>query len=114
MQLAQIQNPALDSGLQEIRGDEFLSRIIPMLVTLTLIIGTVIFVFMLLMGAVAWITSGGDKAQVESSRSRITHALVGIVILFGVFAIVKVVEGLFGLSILSINLSSLSVSQIKP
>lgn len=112
MHLAQIQNPALDSGIQEIRGDEFLSRIIPMLVTLTLIIGATVFVFILLMGAVAWITSGGDKAQVEAARSKITHALVGIVILFGVFAIVKVVEGLFGLSILSIDLGSLSVSTI--
>lgn len=64
------------------------------LIALIYTAAAVVFVFMILWGALEWISSGGDKEKVASARSRITHAIIGI-ILFGIaFAIIQVV-GIF-------------------
>lgn len=95
--------------MQQETGASFLSRLISLFVSLALIAGSVIFVFMLLFGAIEWMTSGGDKAAAENARSRITKAVIGIIILFSVFAIVKVVEGLFDINILQIDITKLGI-----
>lgn len=64
---------------------------------------------MLLLGAITWIGSGGDKAAIEGARGRITQALIGIVVLFSVFAIIKLIEGLFGIKILTLDIGPLII-----
>jgi hypothetical protein len=49
----------------------------------------------LLWGGVQWIMAGGDKDQVDKARKKITTALVGLVIVFSVFAIMFVIRTLF-------------------
>jgi hypothetical protein len=104
--LAQITNPALPSSLGSNTGVSFFQKLLPALISLALVVGAIIFVFMLLVGAVQWISSGGDKGNVEAARAKITQALVGIIILFAAFVIVKLVESFFGISILTIDISS--------
>lgn len=109
MKLAQITNPVLGNNLQSLSGTEFFSRLISTLVTFGFVAGSIIFFFMLLMGAIQWINSGGDPKQLEAARGRLTSALIGIVILFAIFAIIKVVEGVFEISILTIDISALKI-----
>ncbi|MDP3758412.1 MAG: hypothetical protein Q8Q86_01725, partial [Candidatus Daviesbacteria bacterium] len=59
--------------------------------------------FMLIIGAFQWITSGGDKEGVESARKRITHALIGFAILALAFLIVQVVGQVVNINILDIQ-----------
>ena len=99
-----IKNKALKSSIQNLSGTEFLNKLLPNMVGLAFVIGVVIFLFVLVFGAIQWITSGGDKAGLESARSKIANALVGIVILFSVFVILKIIESFFGINILTIDL----------
>ena len=69
------------------------------------IAGLMVF-FYLIMGGIQYISSGGDKAQAEAARNRITYALIGLVIVVGSFAIIKLVEQFFGLNILKPTLPS--------
>lgn len=78
-------------------------------VLLVLIIGAVIFFFMFLTGAIAWISSGGDKQSLETAKGKITSALTGLVILLASFAIIRFVEEFFGISILTLDISSLVI-----
>ncbi len=111
--IAQITNPALSTPLADILknegGEGFLRRLLPSLVSLGLIAGSLIFFFMILFGAIQWITSGGDKGAIESARGRIVNAIIGIVILFGLFAIVRVIETFFGTSILTLDIGNLKI-----
>ena len=66
-------------------------------------------VFMLITGAIQWIASDGDKGTLETSRTKIVHAIIGLIILFSVFAIIKLIQGLFGISILTLDISSLNL-----
>lgn len=106
--IAQITNPAL-GNLNANTGVGFFQQLLPSLVGLILVAGTIIFFFMLLFGALQWITSGGDKASVEAARGRITQALVGIIVLFSVFVIIRLVQDFFGISILTLDIGPLII-----
>jgi len=62
------------------------------------VIAVIIALFYLLLGAVKWIFSGGDKAAVEAARGTITAAIVGLVIIFLVFLVFTIVLRFFGLA----------------
>ena len=110
--LAQIKNPVLNPVIINQSGVEYAAGLLPRMVTITLIIGSLAFFFYLLFGAIRWITSGGDPKALESARGTIANALIGIIIMFSVFAIVKVIESAFGISILTIDLASVVIQSI--
>lgn len=110
LQLAQIKNKFLNPQLQGQTGPQFVGNLLSTIVTLGFVIGSIIFIIMLIMGGAAWISSGGDKASVEAARGRITHALIGIVVLFAVFVVIGAVQTIFGLNILNFDISRFSVT----
>ena len=81
--------------------------IISGLIRLTLVAAAIIFFFILVIGGIRWIASGGDKGQTEAARSQITAALVGLVIVFAAWAIVSLIRTFFGVDIFSLALPSL-------
>jgi len=101
-----INNPVL-GNLGSINGVGFFQRLLPALISGGLIAGAVIFFIMLLIGAIQWITSGGNKAATEAARGRITNALVGLIILLSLFAIANLIGTFFGVNILRLNLGPL-------
>ncbi|OGK20989.1 hypothetical protein A2866_02630 [Candidatus Roizmanbacteria bacterium RIFCSPHIGHO2_01_FULL_39_8] len=46
----------------------------------------------LLLGAMAWVTSGGNKESVDKARDKITAAILGIIIIVAVLSIIVVFE----------------------
>lgn len=90
-----ITNPVL-GNLGVFSGTTFFETFFGKLISLSFVVGTIIFMFMLIIGAVKWISSAGDKGSLESAKGQITNALIGIVILFSVFAVVWVVSFFFG------------------
>jgi len=77
-----------------------LGSLISNLIALVFIIAALIFFFMLVIGGVQWMLSGGDKSATEAARGRITAALIGLVIVFAAWAIMKLIEQFFGIAIL--------------
>jgi len=71
------------------------------------VIGVIVFFFMLITGAIQWISSGGDKQAVESARGKVGNALIGLIILFAVFAIIQILNTFFGLKLLELTLPTL-------
>lgn len=100
-----INNLAFSS--QSGNGLAFFQKFIPALVVLVLIAGTVIFFFMLISGAVAWLSSSGDKQALEGARGKISNALVGIVILFSLYAILNFIGNFFHTNLTSVTINSL-------
>ncbi len=71
------------------------------------IVAALIALFFLIWGGIKWILSGGDKGKVETARSTIIAALIGLVVTFLSFFLLQIVLGLFG-----INLSNLQIPQL--
>jgi hypothetical protein len=95
-----IYNPALHPSVGSGSGIDIISTLLRNALAIALIVGTLVFFAFLIFGAIQWITAGGDKAKTESASKKITTAIVGLVILFSVFAIMKLIGSFFGISAL--------------
>lgn len=89
---------------KELTGLQF-ATLVSNLIKLLLIVASLVFFFWLVLGGIKWIMSGGDKAKTEEARSQITAALVGLVIVFSAWAIAQLINALFKVNILELNLS---------
>jgi len=112
--LALAGNPSANLGIGNDRVSfsnfgELLGNIV---IAAMVIAGLMVF-FYLIMGGIQYITSGGDKAQAEAARDRITYALIGLVIVVGSFAIIKLIEAFFGINIINFQLPS-APDMVKP
>jgi hypothetical protein len=76
---------------------ELSGGIVGNILNIIFIIVVLIALIFLIYGGIKWITSGGDKAGVESARNMIVAALVGLVIAFLAYFILQIVFRLFGL-----------------
>lgn len=79
---------------------ESLGSLITALVGTLLIIAALLAFFYLILGGIQWITSGGDKAGMEAARNKITHAVVGLVIVGAAWAIMILVQNFLGVTII--------------
>lgn len=85
-----------------------LGNIVSAVVTTLLIIATLIALFFLIWGGIRWVTSGGDKAKVESARNTIIAAIIGLVIAFLAYFILTLVLSIFGLSLSNLQLPKIT------
>lgn len=102
--------PALaqDINLKPPAGSNFgnlpnltVSGIVSGAISLVMLAVALAFFFMLLIGGFRWVTSQGDQKNVEAARNSITNALIGLAIVFAAWAIMKLIETVFGISIIS-------------
>jgi hypothetical protein len=71
--------------------------IVPAVLTILMIAGSLAGMIFLIIGGIRWITSGGDKAQVESARGTVTSALIGLAVVFAAWALYRLIQFFFGI-----------------
>jgi hypothetical protein len=106
----EVGNPVLPDTLRNLSGSQFFSRLIPALISFGLVIGVLFFVFYLIYGGIQWISSGGDKGQMEQARSKIFNALIGIIVLLSFFAILNIVECFFGIGLRQMEVGPFNIT----
>jgi len=67
--------------------------------TATIIAGLLLFAF-LLYGGLQYLVSGGDEKGIAKAKAILTNAAIGLVLVVAAFGITKIVEIVFGISIL--------------
>ncbi|MGB9911496.1 MAG: hypothetical protein ACPLKP_02720 [Microgenomates group bacterium] len=77
------------------------------LIRLILIIAALVAFAFLVLGGIKWITSGGDKEATAKAQGTITAALIGLVIVFAAWAIIRLIEVFFNVSILTLTIPTL-------
>ncbi len=65
------------------------------------VVGGLWFIIQLVVGAFKWMTSGGDKNNVEQAKEHFTHAIISLGILVAAYMIAALVGVVFGLDILN-------------
>jgi hypothetical protein len=73
-------------------------------ISLVMVVVALAFFFMLIWGGLKWVTSEGDQKAVEAARNQITNALIGLAIVFAAWAIVKLIQTVFGINILQLEI----------
>lgn len=86
------------------RPDQFqiqsVGKLISAVVGTLLILAALIAFIFLILGGIQWITSGGDKAGMEAARNKITHAVVGLVIVGAAWAIMILIQNFLGITVI--------------
>jgi amino acid transporter len=88
------------TGIAKVMCDlksENAAKIIQNIIVFIIVIAVIIALMYLLYGGIKWITSKGEKAEVESARNHITAAIVGLIIVFLAVFIITILLGVFGL-----------------
>jgi Type IV secretion system pilin len=68
--------------------------------------GVLAFIFLLL-GGVQWITAGGDKDALDKARKRVTQAVIGLAVVFSVYALLYIVQVLFGVNLIQFVINNI-------
>lgn len=77
-------------------GQYGISKVLSILVDLIYVIAGIVFLFMIVISAFQWITSGGDKEAVAGARKRLTHAIIGIALMALAGVIITVLGKIIG------------------
>src|SRR3989338_10382030 len=69
-----------------------LGDILTFMIRIFFIIAGLAALLFLLTGALSWVTSGGNKENVDKARDKITNAVVGVIMIVAVLAVVATLE----------------------
>lgn len=62
--------------------------------------GLACFVY-LVIGAFSYIVSGGEKDKIQKAQQTMTYAVVGLVLVVTVYAVIRIIETVLGIGILT-------------
>jgi len=88
-------------------GNLTVGSIVSGAITLILIGAALVFFFMLVIGGIQWMTAGGDKEKAAGARGQLTSALIGLTIVFVAWAIIQLINTLFGIDIFNLTIPTL-------
>ncbi len=112
MKLAQngrVENPLVPTGLQKPPEGTpaTLGHILSTALTIALIGAGVIFLFIIITSGISYMTAGGDKEKKGAASARLTNGVIGLAIVFLVFAVAQLLSSLFGISLLEFTIPRL-------
>lgn len=70
---------------------------------LSLVLAAILFFFMLIIGGLQWILSGGEKTRTDAAKNRIVASFVGLIIVFSAWAIAGLIGVFFGIDIFNLK-----------
>ena len=112
MKLAQngrVKNPLVPTGLQKPPEGTpaTLGHIFSTAITWALIGASVVFLFIIITGGISYMTAGGDKEKKVAASARLTNGVIGLAIVFCLFAIAQLFSSLFGVNLLEFTIPRL-------
>lgn len=76
---------------------KYTNNVIQTIVTLFLIIGIIYFIWHFVMSAYHMISSQGDPKKWEEAQKSLTYSIVGVIVIFSIFVILKLIGIVFGI-----------------
>ena len=104
--LAAITNPVIPAVIgsgNTANGPMVIGNIVGSVIGAILIIAFLLSMFYLLTGGVSWITSAGDKTQLENARNKITNAIIGLMVVAAVWAVSSLIGPWLGIGFPKLN-----------
>ena len=92
------------TGQFEKLGQLTVPAIVSGAIRLILVVAALVAFVFLIIGGIRWVTSGGDKEKTAKAQQTLTAALVGLVIVFAAWAIIRLIETFFGIQILTLTI----------
>jgi len=107
---AEITNPILTNQGITSNPNSYVDSVIQTFITLLIIVGVLYFVINFILAGFHMISSQGDPKKFEEAQKSLIYSILGITLVFIIFAILKLIGHIFGitgLDILNISWPSL-------
>jgi hypothetical protein len=77
-----------------------IGNVVSVIIGFITIVAGLFFLFQLVLGGIAWMSSTGDKTKLQGAQDRITQAMIGLIIVVSAYAITSIVGHVVGIDIL--------------
>ena len=98
-------NPVIDNCRASVAPADYFNAVLPVIISIFFIVGILYFFWHMIFAGLHLIGSDGDPKKFESSKNEMTYSILGLFVIFSIFAILKLVGyilGIEGLDTLSI------------
>jgi len=92
-----IRNPLLPSTEQVVHPDVYINSVIQTIISIFLIVGVLYFIWHFVFAGFHLMTTNGDPKKYESAKDEIMWAIVGLVVIFSIFAILRLIGVVVGI-----------------
>ncbi len=89
------------TGLMSVTIKSKIGELLSDVITVLTVVGGLAFIIYFVVGALKWITAGGDKGKMTEAQSGMTQAAVGLIAIVASYFIAGIVGGVLGLDILN-------------
>ncbi len=79
--------------------------VIQNIINASLALAAIVAVFLITYSAFQYVTSGGDKAKVDTARKRIVYAIIGLVVILFAFGIINFISQITGVELNQLGIS---------
>jgi len=90
-------NPDVASEMQS-NPQAFTNNLIQTIISLLLLVAIIFFLWSFLTAGFEFISSEGDPDKVKKASKKLTSAFIGLFIVFAIFAILKLIGTIFGIT----------------
>mgnify|MGYP000399453097 CR=1 FL=1 len=89
-------NPAVNPVAQFSNLSKVLNQVLPTI----MVVASLVCLALLLMGAFSYVTSSGEQEKVQKARKTITYSIIGLVLIFLSYLMVRVISFVTGIPLL--------------
>lgn len=98
----------MDTGIRNPLSPQYdIATMISGIIGVLILVATITSFFFLITSGISWLTSGGDKAALETARNKIVAAIVGLLIVASVWAILTLLLPALGINFPNLSLPSI-------
>lgn len=97
----EIGNALFGGGQTFLRDLTDVGKLVSILSSNAMVIAGIIFIFLIILSGFNMITAGGDPQKMSRASSILTTAIVGFVVIVAAYFIIRILELVLGVSILS-------------
>lgn len=78
-----------------------LERLLSTAIGALTVIAGLIFIIYFLLGALSWVTAGGDSGKVQKARDQMVQGVIGLIVVIAAYGIIGVIGAIVGLDLLN-------------
>lgn len=90
-----------------------LATFISTIIGFVTILAGIMFLIYLIVAGLSWVMAGGEKGKVETAKSQMTNAALGLVVVAAAYSIVGIVGGVLGIDVLNPVKTILNLSNVR-
>ena len=79
---------------------ERIATIISTIIGFITVVAGIYFMFQFFIGGFGWLASSGDKSRLQEAQNRLSHAVIGLIIVVAAYAIMSIMQAVTGLKFL--------------